>query len=91
MKPIELAYLTKGLGSLSRLFDKENGEKEKQLKKLIVERALEIFDKKTDRFDPYSMSSLIKYLSSDRGALDKDTMRLCSYFGKQLIQTVNER
>jgi hypothetical protein len=39
MSAIEIAYLTKGLGSLNHLFDTSNKQKEREIKSLIVSRA----------------------------------------------------
>ena len=82
MKVIEIAYLTKGLHKLGNLFEKENRILELELRDQIVNVCLKIFDTKTERFDPYSMSKIMKYVSKYDSAMDQKTLRLYSKFGK---------
>lgn len=58
---------------------------------MITKRSIQIYENKLERFDPYSMSKLMRYLSKGYEPLEQDALKLYSYFGKQLIQTINER
>jgi len=88
---IELAYLTKGLFKLGKLYKPGNKSLERKLRGEIVRACLAVFDEQKERFDPYSMAKLMKYVSKDDSQLDRDTLRLYSLFGKQLITTIEQR
>jgi hypothetical protein len=86
---MEMSYLTKGLHSLRKLFSAENTELDNQLCEAIVEKCLKIFENKEGRFDPYSMSKLMKYVSSHPET--ESSLKLYSLFGKQLVETISQR
>jgi len=84
-----LGYLAKGLASLSKLFDEANATLEDGLRASIVQTCLDMQD--THRFDPYSISKIMRYVSRKDSALDQATLRLYSLFGKELVETVSQR
>ena len=86
LSAIQLAYLSKGLSHLRKLFDSSNRELELLVRSQIVQRCLNIFELKLERFDPYSISKLMRYLSGSSGNESSEsyrkTLELYSHFGK---------
>lgn len=89
MTPIEMAYLTKGVENLTKLMSEENRELQKGVSEALTQRCLRIQDGNLHRFDPYSMSKLMRYLSKDK--LGEDQLTIFAGFTKQLVQTLSER
>ena len=86
LSAIQLAYLTKGLSNLRKLFDESNKELEHLTRSQIIQRCLNIFEQKLERFDPYSISKIMRYLSTtsfnESSESYRKTLELYSHFGK---------
>lgn len=63
---IQLAYLSKGMVTLRKFFDEDNKALEAALKKQITETCLDKFAKRSDRFTPYAIAKLTRYLALDQ-------------------------
>ena len=91
MSVIQQAYLCKGILNLAKYFDDDNKELEKSVHAALVDHCLRIYTEKTERFDPYSISKLMKFLAKKDDYLDTKVLTLFGYFGKQLVETISER
>ena len=63
------------------LLDPENREIERDLKDKMVERCLTVYQEESERFDPYSISKIMKFVSMKDEYLDNKTLKLFGYFG----------
>ena len=86
---MEITYLSKGLLNLNHLLSKDNQILHKHLQQMLLQKCLQIVKNNEGRFDPYSISKLMRYFS--RSDESKDTLELYSHFTKQLITTLSER
>lgn len=57
----------------------------------MVDHCLNLYNNKIERFDPYSMANILRYLSKGDEYLDTNTLTLFGHFGKQLVETISER
>ena len=82
MSVIQLAYLCKGLLNLGKFFDDENKALEERIHGTLVDHCLRVYTGKSERFDPYSISKLMKFLAKKDDYLDTKVLTLFGYFGK---------
>lgn len=47
----------------------------------MVERCLRMYEERLERFDPYSISKIMKFVSIKDEYLDNKTLKLFGYFG----------
>ena len=86
---MQLTYLSKGLVNLRHLFSAENRDLDNRLCEAIQTKCLAVINSNSARFDPYSISKLMRYFS--RHTETKDTLTLYAHFAKELVRTVSQR
>jgi hypothetical protein len=67
--------------NFKHLLDPENKEIERVLKDTMVDRCLKVYQEQLERFDPYSISKIMKFVSMKDEYLDNKTLKLFGCFG----------
>ena len=57
----------------------------------MVDRCLKLYEERQERFDPYSISKIMKFVAYKDHFLDTKALKLIGYFGTQLVETISER
>ena len=84
---MEMTYLSKGLLNLKHLLNPSNKSLDSLLCDKITNECLLRFESKQAKFDPYSISKLMRYMS--RHPESPTTLKLYSYFIKELVETIS--
>ena len=86
LQPIQVAYLSKALTNLRKVFDDKNSETELMLREAIKDHAIAF----KDQYDPYSISKVLRYLFNQNDGTSK-SIEVFQALGQRFLFNLQER